>query len=205
GVWKTTNFLTSDPIGPRWIPLTDFGTVHAINIGGLTVFGRNNDPNQSIIFASTGEGDTGTAGVGFLRSMDGGATWAVLDSTVNVDPQGNILAMGDPRRDHALVGTTSFKVVVDPKAGPNGKTNVYAALSGTNGGLWRSLDSGDHWQNVRAGQATDVIMALGSASSQATGNVNLLYAAFQGDGVYKSFNQGSSWSIMPGAQNTNSD
>ena len=86
GVWKTTNFLTTDPNGPTYIPLTDFGPTFAINIGGIAVFGRNNDPNQSIVFAATGEGDTGTPGVGFLRSMDGGATWTLLDSTDNTLP-----------------------------------------------------------------------------------------------------------------------
>jgi subtilisin-like proprotein convertase family protein len=72
GVWKTTNFLTTAPGGPTWIPLTDFGPTNTVNIGGLAVFPRNNDPNQSIIIAAAGEGDTGTPGVGFLISKDGG-------------------------------------------------------------------------------------------------------------------------------------
>src|SRR5204863_6274375 len=86
GVWKTTNFLTTAPTGPTYVPLTDFGPTFGINIGGIAVFGRNNDPNQSIVFAATGEGDTGSQGVGFLRSMDGGATWTLLDSTDNTLP-----------------------------------------------------------------------------------------------------------------------
>src|SRR5204862_7855901 len=69
GVWKTTNFLA--PGGPTYVPLTDFGPTFGINIGGIAAFGRNNDTNQSIIFAATGEGDTGSPGVGFIRSMDG--------------------------------------------------------------------------------------------------------------------------------------
>src|SRR5205085_6241704 len=132
GVWKTTNFL--DPGGPNWVPLTDFGPVTAINIGGIAVFGRNNDPRQSIVFAATGEGDTGTPGVGFLRSMDGGQTWRVLDSTKNADASGNILPIGDAARDHKFVGATAFRVLVDPRAQANGEVIVYAALSGANGG-----------------------------------------------------------------------
>src|SRR5581483_7501047 len=27
GIWKTTNFLTTDPLGPTYIPLTDLGDV----------------------------------------------------------------------------------------------------------------------------------------------------------------------------------
>ena len=62
GIWKTTNFLTTSPRGPTWIPLTDFGPTSGVNIGGIAVFGRNHDPNQSIVIAATGEGDTGTPG-----------------------------------------------------------------------------------------------------------------------------------------------
>ena len=91
GIWKTANFLTTSASGPTWIPLTDFGPTSGVNIGGISVFPRNGDPNQSIIIAATGEGDTGTAGVGFLISQDGGATWTLSDSTDNVDASGNEL------------------------------------------------------------------------------------------------------------------
>src|SRR5262249_23230235 len=141
GVWKTTNFLTTDSIGPTWQPLTDLGPGNALNMGSIAVFGRNNDPNQSIIFVATGEGDTGTAGIGFVGSMDGGKTWRVLDSTTNVDASGNVLGINDPGRNHAFVGETAFKVIVDPKASPSGQVIVYAALST---GVWRSTDSGGH-------------------------------------------------------------
>ena len=112
----------------------------------IAVFGHNNDPNQSIIFASTGEGDTGSTGVGVIRSMDGGATWTLLDSTINVDSNGNPLPINSSLRDHMFVGTSSFKIVVDPVHAPSGPNDVivYMALQGsaTSGGLWRSLDSG---------------------------------------------------------------
>ena len=91
GVWKTTDFLTTDPAGPTWIALTDFGPSNAINIGSITLFARNDDPNQTIVIAATGEGNTGTPGVGFLISMNGGATWTLDDSSVNVDSNGNPL------------------------------------------------------------------------------------------------------------------
>ena len=116
GIWKTTNFLTTNPLGPTYIPLTDFGVTFGINIGGIAVYPRNNDTNQSIIVASTGEGDTGTPGVGFLISKDGGATWNLYDSTVNVDANGNLLPINSPLRDRKFVGATSFKVVVDPSS-----------------------------------------------------------------------------------------
>jgi subtilisin-like proprotein convertase family protein len=207
GVWKTTSFLTNDPDGPTWIPLTDFGPTFGLNIGSIAVFGRNNDPNQSIIFATTGEGaaqygfgSTGAAGangsttrgLGLLRSLDGGATWTLLDSTNNDLPFA--------QRDHAFAangGTTSFRVVVDPTVTLTGDTIVYAALSGPAGGLWRSLDTGRTWQLMRGGQATDVVLDL-SSKSVSTGNVDIIHSAFQGEGVFISPNRGQTFNLMTG-------
>ena len=197
GIWKTNNFLTTDPQGPTYIPLTDFGPSNGMNIGGITVFPRNNDPNQSIIIASTGEGDSGSPGVGFLISKDGGATWSLFDSATNVDASGDPLPYNSPLRDRTFVGSTSFKVVVDPTATFQGEVIIYAAISGRNGGLWRSLDTGDHWQLMRAGNATDVVLDP-SSNTGGDGNLQVVIAAFQGDGVYLSPNRGQIWNLMAG-------
>ena len=191
GVWRSNNFL--NPGGPTYVPLTDFGPTTAINIGGVAVFGRNNDPNQSIVVAGTGEADTGTPGVGFLLSQDGGASWSLLDSTDNSLPFA--------QRDHLFSkngGSSVFKVVVDPKPTPSGGVILYAALSGGDGGLWRSLDTGAHWQNMRPGQATDVVLDPGSGTGTAGGNLQILYASFRGEGVYSSPNQGVVLNLMIG-------
>ncbi len=206
GIWKTTDFLTTNPGGPTYVPLTDFGTNYSINIGSIAIFDRNNDPNQSIIFAGTGNAQATTAnagnsvqGVGILRSMDGGASFTLLDSSVNVDANGNPLPINSPLRDHIFVGTTTYKIIVDPTATPNGGVIVYAALGGPHGGLWRTEDGGNHWQNLSQGvipqvngqnaAATDVLLDPASASSS-TGNLDILYAAFEGVGVFISSNQG---------------
>ena len=209
GVWKTTNFLTHDANGPTYIPLTDNGPTGGLSIGAIAVFGRNNDPNQSVIFATTGDGNIGAQGVGILRSMDGGKTWVVLDSSSNFDSSGNLLPMNSTARDHAFVGTTSFKIVVDPTLSPTGDVIVYAALSNgstTNGGIWRSVDSGKTWQRMRAGNATDLQIDLNSAAVQGIdstgepilGNLQILYAGFEGEGVYSTPNRGQTWSLMAG-------
>ena len=182
GVWKTTDFMTTSPNGPTWIPLTNVGPGYSLDVGSIAVFGRNNDPNQSIIFVATGEGSTLSAGVGFLRSMDGGKTWRLLDSTVNVDATGNVLPVSSPLRDHKFLGVTSFKVIVDPVAEANGDVIVYAAMGN---GVWRSIDSGGTWTLLQAGVASDVVLAAGSASGGGTtGNLQVLYAAVEGKGVY---------------------
>jgi subtilisin-like proprotein convertase family protein len=190
GVWKTTNFLTADPNGPSYVPLTDLSVSNGIDIGSLAVFGRNKDPNQSVIFALTGNGNidppnvpavptTVSPGVGILRSMDGGKTWQLLDSTVNVDATGNILPLNDPARNKKFLGTSGFKIIVDPTPQANGNLWVYMALGNTpgssGGGIWRSKDSGNTWTLLQAGNATDVALAQGSAD--ATGFLQVLYGA----------------------------
>ncbi|RUL84947.1 Ig-like domain-containing protein [Tautonia sociabilis] len=200
GVWKTTNFLTTDPEGPTWIPLLDRVATFGMNIGGIAVLGRNNDPNQSIVFVATGEGDVFSQGVGLLRSLDGGQSWELLDSLNNTLPFA--------QRGHELVGLTAFDVVVDPRPTATGEAIVYAAFSGTgantNSGVYRSIDSGRTWQLVRAGQATDIELDPTSGPvdifTNPTGNLQTVFASFRGEGVFISTAQGraGSWSLMAG-------
>ena len=209
GVWKTTDFLTTSLLGPTWIALTDFGPSNAINIGSITVFPRNNNVNQTVIIAATGEGNTGTAGVGFLVSMNGGATWSLDDSSVNVDSSGNPLPIqtniASLQRNRTFVGDTAYQVVVDPKLTPSGQVIIYAALSGPSGGIWRSEDTGAHWVNMLPGQATSVVLDPESGGvlnpdtdTTVQGNLQVVFAGIRGVGVEMSPNQGQLWSVMSG-------
>src|SRR5579883_3318271 len=205
GVWKTTDFLTTNPEGPTWIPLTDFGPSDAVNIGGITVFARNHDPNQSIIIAATGEGNTGTPGVGFLISTNGGQTWTLDDSSVNVDASGNPLPIESTARDRTFVGDTAYQVTVDPTLTPNGGVIIYAAMSGPTGGIWRSENSGQTWVNMLPGQATSVVLDPDSGTildpttgTNVQGNLQVVYAGIRGVGVEMSPNQGQVWNLMAG-------
>ena len=205
GIWKTTDFLTTNPSGPTWIPLTDFGPTSGVNTGGIAIFPRNHDPNQSIVVVATGEGDTGTPGVGFLISMDGGATWTLDDSTHNADSSGNPLPIESSGRDRNFVGDAAFQVVVDPELTPTGQVIIYAALCGPTGGIWRSIDTGKTWTLMLAGQATSVALAPGSGEvldpttgTNVQGNLQVVYAGIRGTGVFMSPNQGQVWQEMLG-------
>jgi photosystem II stability/assembly factor-like uncharacterized protein len=71
GVWKTTNYLTDDPAGPTWVPLTDA-------FPSLSIFGKSlalypSDPN--ILYAAA-SGPNG----GILKTVDGGVNWEYLFS-----------------------------------------------------------------------------------------------------------------------------
>lgn len=219
GIWKTTNFLTTQSTGPTWIPLTDYGpALGGLHINSITVIPRNGDPRQTIILAATGEGqaqaqfttilnpETGSSvpGVGFLRSMDGGLTWSLLDSTDNTLPVSS--------RDRVFVGASSYKIVADPTPTPSGQYILYAAVAGTaaQGGIWRSIDSGNNWQRLNGpaglplgqlplGQGSDVL--LDPSKVDAHGNITRIHVALQGGatgGVYESINGGNSWVLLAG-------
>ena len=195
GIWKTNNFLTTSLSGPTYVPLTDFGPSFGQNIGSLSVFPRNNDPNQTVIFAGTGFAQQRTnatagnpnidfntgLGAGMLRSIDGGKTWQEL----------------------SFLGASTYKVVVDPSPTPTNQIIIYVA---NNEGLFQSLDSGNSFTLLKAGNATDILLDPNS-KSPITGNLGTLYAAFSyvnmpgyqpGNktslvGVYVSINQGQTF------------
>ena len=50
---------------------------------------------------------------------------------------------------------------------------------------------------MRAGQATDLILDP-SSNTGGSGNLQVLYGAFQGDGIYISPNRGQTWNLMVG-------
>ncbi|MCZ2343320.1 MAG: proprotein convertase P-domain-containing protein [Bacteroidales bacterium] len=211
GVWKTTNFLTTDPNGPNWVPLTDLGPTAGLSIASITVFPRMNgsgqyDPNMSMIFALTGSGASGQTGIGILRSLDGGKTWQVLDSMDNSDGAGGVSLISAVTRNRAFVGAAGYKIIADPVLSPTGNVILYMALSngiGTNGGVWRSTDSGLHWVRMQAGNATDVALSLSTRG--ADGNAQILYAGIAGDGVRftSSAKTTLSMSLLGGGQGNN--
>ena len=81
------------------------------------------------------------------------------------------------------MGSSAFKVLVDPKLTPNGQVIIYAALSGNNGGVWRSQNTGQTWQLMRGGQATDIAMNFSSGTGAPGGNLQIIYSAFHGGQV----------------------
>jgi subtilisin-like proprotein convertase family protein len=200
GIWKTTNFLTTSPNGPTWIPLTDFGPGFAIDIGAIAIFDRNNDTSQSEIFGGTGDPNSLNSGAGLIRSLDGGETWTLLDSTTNVDSAGNTLPFNSPLRDHLFVGQNTYRIAIDPLPSTSGETIIYAAMSL---GLYKSVDTGKHWTRLgltppgNTNPVNDVVLAPDSAPLPGTTNLQVVYAAVQNEGVFLSPNAGATWRLMP--------
>ena len=163
GVWKSTN------AGVSWTPLTDQEC--SLAMGHIAI-----DPDDpDIIYAGTGEqhfsGDS-YYGCGVLRTLDGGDTWEQLGADVFVG-----------RRNQGSGGARIARVVID-RATAGSATSTTVLVASTYG-LYRSTDSGDDWDRVLSGTATDVLAHPTDDS--------VFYAAVHGEGVYRSTDTGESW------------
>src|SRR5262249_16354190 len=96
------------------------------------------------------------------------------------------------------------------KPTPSGDVIIYAAMGGVRPGVYRSVDSGKHWQNTTANipalqgtDATDIVLDSNSGrfnvDQNPTGNLQVIYAAFRNDAVWVSpQTQGVTWNKLLG-------
>lgn len=121
GIWKSTDG------GLNWALLDGF--LPSLNVGCMTM-----DPaNPDIMYVGTGEGffnSDSLPGAGIFKTIDGGASWSQIPSTIPINP--------NPTSD--IWGYVN-RIAISP-------TDSMIMLAATNGGILRSINGGGSWTNV---------------------------------------------------------
>ena len=130
GLWICT------PDGGLWNSANS-GTSWTTNTDQLSIIGNSDvvfDPtNAQNMFMATGDGDAGDSySIGVLKSTDGGTTWSATGLTFAVSQ-----------------GYKIYKMLINP-------LNKKVLFAATNGGLYRSTNSGTSWAVVQSGAFTDI-------------------------------------------------
>ncbi|MEJ5245326.1 MAG: T9SS type A sorting domain-containing protein [Bacteroidota bacterium] len=205
GVWKTTNG------GQTWATTTD--EFAALGIADIVI----NPLNPDIIYVATGDGDaTDTYSFGVVKSTDGGNTWNLTGLQFQItnfntcrrmviNPSNpNILLVatnnGLYRTTNAGTNWTSVQNgdFWDVKLNPADPNIVYAA---TTSQIYRSTNGGINWTSVSSiSGSTRIALAVTPADSA---NVYALSSNGSGayNGLYRSTNSGSSFSLVSSTPN----
>ncbi|MFH2143586.1 MAG: T9SS type A sorting domain-containing protein [Bacteroidota bacterium] len=167
GVWKTTDN------GSTWVCLTDM--IPALRISDVAV-----DPNnEDILYIATGDintiqlGGETNAGVGILKSTDGGANWNTTGLSFNLSDGNSSLIR---------------KILINP-------TNSNELMAAGVDGIYKSSDAGDNWTKVVGHMIVDVDVN--------PENHNIIYAtSFYNSSnttskrIYKSYDFGQTWNEL---------
>lgn len=140
------------------------------------------DPNNSkVVYAALWQArrqpwnfSSGGAGSGLYRSPDGGVTWKQLS--------GNGLPGGILGRIHVTVSGADSK-------------RIYAMIEAEHGGLFRSDDSGEHWQRVNDDGRLSQRAWYFSTILADPKDVDTVYA--ENTGLFRSTDGGKSFELLP--------
>jgi len=183
GVWSTSDATS---VSPTWTPLTD--DLGSLSIGALE-FDPTDGSSQTVV-AGIGRFSSflrrGGDRIGLLRTIDGGASWSLLD--------GGGTLTGKNCSGIAGRGTTIVAAFNDSDSG------LIADR-----GIFRSTDTGTTFTQISDGDGSSTGLPLGTAfdlvgdpSSDAVLYVAVKDATASGglNGIYKSSDTGTTWSLV---------
>lgn len=173
GIWQTFDG------GSTWSPTSDDQPTLAM---GAIAFAPSS-PN--IVYAGTGEASFGGdfyGGAGVLKSTNGGSSWSLVASSPFTKMGFSDIKV-DPTNPNVLLAAVARSMGV-----PLGQGAVYKS---TNGGV--------SWSQKLAGVATDLEVNPFNFNIQYAGIGEIVGSAQ--NGLYRSFDGGETWSIIPGPWN----
>ncbi|MDQ6770168.1 MAG: hypothetical protein M3Z54_09290, partial [Gemmatimonadota bacterium] len=158
-----------------------------LTIGALSVDAA--DPN--VLFAGTGEYNVNSWGCGILRSIDGGTSWTQLGANAF-----RVTSGGLP------YGSASFGKILVSRP-PGGSVSNTVLIGASNVAVFRSPDGGSTWSRVLPGATASVVAHPTQAGVVFAGNSDNFTASRRG--MYKSTDNGASWTQLPALPGVNVD
>lgn len=199
GLWRSQNAASGsfgDTSGVSWLPLTD--DQPTLSVGAIALQPGNINPTtklSNLILLGTGEGNAAIDsyyGLGFLRSIDAGATWNLISTAA-----GGL----------SLEGLSVTRMAFSQSAGQTNR--VVAAISGSaigtedglatptsTPGLYTSTDAGLTWSHQAPTDAGSVIDSTSATSVVFHAASSRFYAAIRYHGFYSS-TDGVNWARLP--------
>ena len=177
-----------------------FSTLPTMAIGAIAL-----DPttNPTTIYVGTGEGNGSLDsyyGRGLFRSSDVGLSWTQLapgtfDAPGNFDGSSFTSLAIDASKNPPML----FAGITD--AGPSSRSDAFLSTSNTaNNGLWRSTDGGASWMQYLASTFGGCMQRKGPCQADDIKidpvNPQNVYAAIDGWNVYRSTDEGDTWSAV---------
>ena len=212
GFWKSSNN------GQTWITTTDFLT----NLGVSDIAINPSNPDE--IYIITGDRDGGdTYSYGLMKSIDGGNTFNLTGLSFNITNyyKGNRVLI-DPSNTNTIIVATSNGIyrsvdsgasfvhtysginMTDIEFHPTNPDIIYGASKG-NTSVYKSSNNGLSWSQSGTGlpSTNSVVRACVAVTPD---NPQVVYAMFGNNsngfyGVYKSSDEGSTWSQQSNSPN----
>lgn len=184
GVWRTLN--ATDPVGPRWTPLTD--NQASLSIGALEF--DPTDPTHNTLLAGVGHRSAfrrtqanpsgllpGFGGnlTGLLKSTDAGNSWIAVGQA---DLAGRNIVAVAARGQLILAAANQFA---------------------PGGGLYRSTDGGQRFTLVSGAAGSGLPAGALSALTSDPARLNRFYVPVLGVGVFRSDDGGATWTDVTGS------
>ncbi|MEL6558713.1 MAG: LamG-like jellyroll fold domain-containing protein [Bacteroidota bacterium] len=197
GLWKTADITEENP---DWESIDDFFDNMAISTIAY-------DPtNTDIMYFGTGEGyfnNGSVEGNGIWKSTDGGDTWTQLASTITSN---TATCAGPGGCDFLFVN----KIVVTSSGTVLAATR--SRYTNFGGGLMRSTDGGTSWTKVLTGNSgtnpctgNTYISRASDLEIAADDDIFVSFGIFEGQGIWRSQNDGASWTNVYATSTVNCD